>query len=191
LLIQLVKKAFKVIPRIQRNNSEVYSMARMRYDPKTGNFEWEGTAQELLEIYDGLKQRSSNTLQIGNSIPRRYDIPRKLVTSKIRLLPSDYDELEKKMPTVEELVAYVLSKPKYEHDIVDIGKKFFGKQINSRKYGKLYRDLSANLDRARKSIEATQRGAFEQRPAPNRNLRIFSFKQVNATLLGTSQHPSP
>ncbi len=170
-------------------------MAKMRYDsvsdPILGHFEWEGTPQELLVIYDGLKQRFGNTLQIGNSVPRQYDPTPKYIVAKgpmvlkaPAILKSDYSELAELMPTVEQLIAYILSKPKFEHDIVDVGMKFFHKPLKSRKYGRLYRQLKAKLENARKQIEATQRGAFERRSTPARNLQIYTFKPIISIFLG-------
>lgn len=166
-------------------------MAKLRCnsvnDPILNQLEWEGTPQELLTIYDGLRQRFGNTLQIGNIISRHYDIsPKSTDRSTHIMFQSDYPELAKKMPTVEQLILYILGKPRFEHDIVDIGKKFFDRQINSRKYKKLYRELRTKLELARKSIEASQGGAFERKPTPNRNLPSYTFKKINATSLDTS-----
>ncbi|MCJ7635371.1 hypothetical protein MUP77_23655 [Candidatus Bathyarchaeota archaeon] len=157
-------------------------MAKLRCDsasePVLGHFEWEGTPQELLAIYDGLKQRLGDTIQIGNNVPRQYDIPRHTT------LHCDYPELAKKMPTVGQLVNYILSKPKFEHDIADVGLQFFGRQVKSREYGKLYRGLRAKLDMARKAIEVSQHGAFERRSTRPRNLQVYTFRSVSATPLG-------
>jgi hypothetical protein len=163
----------------RKNNFEASYMAKMRFDPSTGNAEWEGTPQELLLIYESLKQRFGNTPRIENpTSPQRDPVPKHIPPY------CDYAELAKKMPTIEQLMTYILSKPRFEHDILDVGVKFFGKPIKSRQYGKLYRELRTKLELVRKAIEVSQRGAFEQRPAPNRNLRIYTFKQVNATPLG-------
>jgi hypothetical protein len=163
-------------------------MAKLRQDPKTGCFEWEGTPQELLSIYDELKQRLGNTIQIGNTIPHKYDIPPKHIA-----LQCDYSELAQKMPNTGQLVTYILSKPKFEHDIIDVELKFFGKQIKSREHGRLYRELRAKLESARKMIETSQHGAFERRTTRPRNLQVYTFRSVNATPLGIQpeKHPSP
>lgn len=158
-------------------------MAKLRCDsvlePILGHLEWEGSPQELLSVYDGLKQRLGNTLQIGNNIPQEYD-----PTPKHIVLHCDYSELAKKMPTVDQLIEYILTKPKFEHDIADIGVRFFGKQVRSREYGKLYRQLRAKLEIARRRIEADQHGAFERRTTRPRNLHVYAFRSVNAPLLG-------
>jgi hypothetical protein len=164
-------------------------MAKLRFDsvnePMLKNSEWEGTPQELLSIYDGLKQRFGNTTQIGNNVPRQYD-PTPLTFVRHAHAPPycDYPELAKKIPTVEQLESYILSKPKFEHDIIDVARKFFGKPIKSREYGKLYRELSAKLDKARKLIEASEHGAFERRSTRPRNLQVYAFRPVSATPIG-------
>lgn len=159
-------------------------MAKLRCDSINGHFEWEGTPQELLEIYDGLKQRLGNTIQIENSVPRQYDPTPPFVRHAHVLPHCDYSELAKKMPTVAQLTAYILSKPKFEHDIADVGLQFFGRQIKSREYGKLYRELRAKLDMARKAIEVSQHGAFDRRSTHPRNLQVYTFRSVSAMPLG-------
>lgn len=155
-------------------------MAKVRYnsakDPILGHFEWEGTPQELLEIYDGLKQRLGNAIQTRNNVPRRYNLSQKPI-------PSDYSELAQKMPSVEQLRTYILGKPKFEHDIVNVAKRFFGKPVKSREYGRLYRQLRNRLETARKQIEAFEGGAFEQKSTPTRNLKAYTFRRVKATPL--------
>jgi hypothetical protein len=162
-------------------------MAKLRFDLNTGNAEWEGTPQELLEIYDALKQRDEPKHQVIISVPQVDDkIP---IPDSIRMQitkVSDEQELSKRMPTKEQLMFYILGKQKFEHDIVEVEKKFFGKQINSRKYGKLYRELRTRLEAARKSIEASNSGAFERKPTPYRNLPSYTFKKINATPIDTT-----
>jgi len=162
-------------------------MAKLRYDsvnnPTLRDFVWEGTPEELLSIYDGLKQRLGNTIQIENNIPRKYDVA-PIHNIKLRC---DYTELAKKMPTIDQLAIYILSKPKFEHDIVDVATNFFGKQIKSREYGRLYRQLRTRLENARKLIEVNQHGAFERRTTHPRNLQRYTFRPVNAMPLGTQE----
>jgi hypothetical protein len=159
-------------------------MARLRQDPK-GNFEWEGTPQELLSIYDELKQRTEKTIQITDTVLHKFE-PSNAIHTPIdlssRLL--EYQQLNEKMPTIDQLTVYILSKPNFEHDILDVETHFFKKQIKSRKYGRLYRELRARLENARKSIEASKHGAFERRSARPRNLKVYTFKPINSVLLG-------
>lgn len=173
-------------------------MAKLRCnstnDSVLNQLEWEGTPQELLAIYDGLKERLGNALRKEDIVPHQYDPrPKSITEPRLRSitelvfgLPNDYSELAKKMPSVDQLIEYILGKPRFEHDIVDIGKKFFGKQVNSRQYEKLYRELRTKLEFARKSIEASQGGAFERKPTPSRNLPAYTFKKINATSLDIS-----
>jgi hypothetical protein len=167
-------------------------MAKLRIDSVSGTCEFEGTPQELLIIYDGLKQRLGNTIQIGNAVPSRYDVPRKAVVGRINFgLPADYSELAQKMPTVEQLVLYILGKPRFQHDVIDIELSFFKKQVNSRKYGRLYRELRTKLELARKAIEVREHGAFERRSAHPRNLQVYTFKPITSVLTQPeSQKPS-
>ena len=155
-------------------------MAKLRVFPN-GVTEFEGTDQELLAIYDGLlKKRQTDQIQIVDQVPHKFDPP----PPTHRQFALEVQELRKSMPTIDQLITYLLSKPKFEHDILDVETHFFTKQINSRKYGRLYRELRTKLENARKSIEVSQHGAFERRSARPRNLQVYSFRPVNATLLG-------
>jgi hypothetical protein len=162
-------------------------MAKLRCnsinDPLLRHLEFEGTPQELLTIYDGLKQRQGNTLQIGNNVEHQFDpTPKSIVRHPHIILNSECSELTKKMPMLDQLVIYILGKPKFEHDIIDVEMQFFGKQIKSRQYGRLYRELRAKLENARKTIESSQHGAFERRSTHPRNLQRYSFKPMNSVL---------
>ena len=158
-------------------------MAKLRQDPKTGCFEFEGTPQELLSIYDELKQRKEKTIQIADTVPHKFDPPGTIPPApSLRLLECEL--LKINMPTVDQLTTYILSKPKFEHDILDVETHFFKKQIKSRKYGRLYRELRTKLENARKSIEVSKHGAFERRSSRPRNLQVYTFKPINSVWLG-------
>jgi hypothetical protein len=166
-------------------------MAKLRYDSVNGKAEFEGSPEEILAIFDGLKQREIAGERIKTIVVngKRYRATHPHDTEGHTLLQPEtieQRELEAKMPTIKELFEYILSKPKYEHDIIDVSKKFFGKQIKAREHGKLYRKLKARLELTRKGMEASQRGAFERRRSPYRNLQIYTFKKVNATPLSTT-----
>jgi hypothetical protein len=156
-------------------------MAKLRYD----HIEFEGTPQELLSIFDGLKQRGIVTSSdsdvktlIYNGIRYRASSPEKRRTTLEKITESQ--NLEARMPTEDQLVEYIVSKPRYEHDIVDVAKRFFGKQIKSREHQRLYRQLHQELVRARARIEIEKRGAFEQHSTSAKNLKVYSFRPVNA-----------
>jgi hypothetical protein len=161
-------------------------MARLRFD-SNGNLEFEGTPQELLVIYNELKQQTSTKVP-SKDFPQVISNSSKIPTVMLRaqFVPNDVEQLFERMPSVEQLTFYILGKTKFEHDIVEVEKRFFGKQINSRQYGKVYRELRTRLEAARKSIEASQRGAFERKPTPYRNLPAYVFKKVNATPIDTA-----
>lgn len=165
-------------------------MAKLRQDPKTGCFEFEGTPQELLSIYDTLKRGTEKTVPLEGTIPHGIEPQRPTTVISTTALSSiasrmrELQQLDARMPTVDQLITYILSKPKFEHDILDVETHFFEKQVNSRKYGRLYRELRTKLENARKSIEASQHGAFERRSARPRNLQVYAFKPINSVLFG-------
>jgi hypothetical protein len=168
-------------------------MAKVRYDSEVdsilGHFEWEGTPQELLEIYDGLKKRLDNNLQLANSVTRVYDPSPRLIIKGIHTITAESAELAKKMPTIEQLITYIASKQKFEHDVIEIENKFFERQIKSREHGRTYRELRKRLELARKAMEIKYHGAFERRSGRPRNLQIYSFRLVNAAPLGALSQP--
>lgn len=151
-------------------------MAKLRYNPASGLSEWEGTSEELLAIYDQLIERS----KIKNT--RHF-----LASTLIKRAPLTDLELMAKMPTQDKLIEHITSKPRYEHDIVEIANKFFGGTVQCRKFPHIYRKLSYDLDKARKTIEAEHKGAFVQQPTPARNLKKYVFKSLTQTLNGTLQ----
>ncbi|NWG10285.1 hypothetical protein HXY33_00810 [Candidatus Bathyarchaeota archaeon] len=154
-------------------------MAKLRYSPATGLFEWEGTTEELVHIYDYLIERENTNTQ-------RVTRNRHLHGFRVSDL-----ELMGKMPTSDALFEYVLSKPRYEHDIKQVGEAFFGKQIKAREYPNLYRKLSYELEKVRKRIEKEKNGAFEQKKSTFRNLKKYIFKPLSRSLLSTyEQRPS-
>lgn len=164
-------------------HKKVSYLAKMRFNPNTGNFEWEGTKEEVLEIYDEIKKREQNNApQINDNVSVSIPASIKLHFEQRH----DMENLSKRMPSVEQLMFYILGKSKFEHDIVEIEKKFFDKQINSRKYGKLYRELRTRLETARKSIEVSNSGAFVRKSTPYRNLPAYTFKKINATPIDTT-----
>lgn len=146
-------------------------MAKLRYSPASGLFEWEGTIEELARIYDELIERENINTQ---------HIMRNRRAHGFRV--SDL-ELMQKMPTSDALFEYIMSKPRYEHDIKQIGEAFFGKQIKAREYPNLYRKLSYELEKMRKRIEREKNGAFEQKKSTFRNLKKYVFKPLSRSLM--------
>lgn len=91
-------------------------MAKMRVLPN-GVTEFEGTPEEVALIYSEINRLK--TVPVTSYIPK----PESAVTH----LPSRKwgdAELEMKMPTVQALVDYILSRDKYEHDVIGTSMKF-------------------------------------------------------------------
>jgi len=127
-------------------------------------FEAEGTEEEIISLYDRLSAH----------------------IEEVKMAASDAAaSLEKSshnLPTVEQLVSFILGKSRYEHDIVEIEDHFLMKRITSRDSPNLYRKLALDLQKARKVIEAQKQGAFEQQATTKKNLKKYVFKPLSKSL---------
>lgn len=91
--------------------------------------------------------------------------------------------LAQRIPTVDQLITYILSKPpKFEHDILSVANYFLKEKITSRKNPHEYRKLSSSLQNARKIIEHQKQGKFEALPTSEKNLKRYTFKSLIKSL---------
>jgi len=80
------------------------------------------------------------------------------------------------LPDDETVMNYILSKPQYTHDLVEIQQKFFSRTFQSRgKDQRMYHRTARQLELVRKTIEKRFGGTFKGEPAGKRNLRRFIF----------------
>lgn len=156
-------------------------MPKLKFKIYEREFEAEGTEEEILSLYDRLcthmdelKMAKSNSVDLAD----------------LDAEAEKYEELVQSMPTVEQLVSFILFRPKYEHDIVEIENHFLKKRITSRDNPSLYRKLSFDLQKARKVIETQKQGAFEQQATPTKNLKKYVFKPLSRSLTDVFQKPS-
>jgi hypothetical protein len=156
-------------------------MPKLRFKIYEQEFEAEGTEEEILSLYDRLCTHIDE-LKIAES-------------NSVNLATLDAEArahaaLSLSMPTVEQLVSFILSKPKYEHDIVEIEDHFLKKRITSRDNPSLYRKLSFDLQKARKVIETQKAGEFVQHATPSKNLKKYMFKPLSRSLTEVYEKPS-
>ena len=140
-------------------------MVKMKVKRGDREFEFEGEKAEILEIYRELTQI---TPAVHVTEHRRKTLEGKRVMPNVKL-PSDSD-----------LIEYILSRPKYSHDIVEIQKCFFGVRMSSRANPSLYRRLANQLHRVRKSIEQTEKGEFETITGKAKNLKRYVFHPISS-----------
>lgn len=138
----------------------------MRFKSGDKEFEFEGENVEILELYDEIVKRLEGVVAPKPVEPVRIPAKRGIEFFK---LPSDDD-----------LISFILSKPKYSHDIVEVQEHFFGKRIPSRANPRLYRKLAQQLFRVRKIIEEKEQGRFQTITSPSRNLKRYVFEPLTA-----------
>ena len=136
-------------------------MVKMTIRSDDKEIEFEGEKAEILDIYYEIMETS-----ITFHAPK-HTVPSKPVTK--------VETLKMKPPTDDDLIEYILSRPKYSHDIIEIEKHFLGKRIAARSYPSLYRTLANQLKRVRKKIEEEKQGEFEAIRTKARNLKRYAF----------------
>jgi hypothetical protein len=95
------------------------------------------------------------------------------------------------IPTVDQLMEYLLKQDRYEHDILSIEDVFWDRRVTARENQLLYRKLHDNLERARHKIEAITPGKFEQQLTSTKNLKKYVFKPLTQTLMQTLNGKTP
>jgi hypothetical protein len=80
------------------------------------------------------------------------------------------------LPDDDAIINYIISKPQYIHDLLEIQEKFFGKVFHSRgKDARMYHRTARQLECVRGIIEKRFNGTFKGESAGKRNLRRFVF----------------
>ena len=153
----------------------ICNMPKLKFKIDKEEFEAEGTEEEIISLYDRVRQHIEECKMEAASLSSRFTVRTK------------EDELARSMPTIEQLIGFILSKPKYEHDIVEVENHFLKKRITSRENETLYRKLSFDLQKARKVIEMQKAGAFEQQATLSKNLKKYIFKPLSRSLTETFQ----
>lgn len=86
-----------------------------------------------------------------------------------------------KSPSVDSIIYYITSKPKFEHDNADLQEHFLNRILESRGEDKnLYFAFAAKVNKAKNKIELDHNGTFvsnETRElAKKRHVKVFIFK---------------
>ncbi len=87
-------------------------------------------------------------------------VPIKMESSKpISLIP--IEGVKKQLPTKEEVLTYLATKPDFEHNNADLQEHFLGRRLNSRVDQKLYLNLFEIVKRAKKQIVKEHGGEWK------------------------------
>lgn len=154
---------------------------KIRLEVKIGDRDYalEGTKAMVLDMLSDLEKKyerkDSTNLSVSVTLPHRTLPPRRVKTKTTTM----------DVPTVEQLVDYILTKVRYEHNIVEVEDVFWGKKITARENQLLYRKLHDNLGKARHKIETMKQGKFEQQLTSSRNLKKYIFRPIMQTLTQT------
>jgi hypothetical protein len=152
---------------------------KLRFKVENQEFEAEGTEEEIVSLYNKVRQNIEG-----------YKIEATASLSSSFTVETKEEELARRMPTVEQLISFILSKPKYEHDIVEVENHFLKRRITSRENETLYRKFSFDLQKARKVIEAQKVGTFEQQTTLSKNLKKYVFQPMSHSLTEIFTKPS-
>jgi hypothetical protein len=136
-------------------------MAKLRWKIGEKEYEIEGEPSEILKIHEEL-------------------------TGKIEH-PSDHSErsakpagkpsvLNAKVPEAHQIIEFILSKPNYAHNSIEIQEQFLKRRVTSRGYPSLYRRLVLNIEKARQEIERTKSGKFEAHRSIKNQEKTWTFK---------------
>ena len=105
---------------------------------------YEGTVDEIKQIMseiDYLKKNQTNNNKITNT-------------------PILLENIKEQLPSKQQIIDYILSKPKYENDSADIQQNFLGRHIKSKSEERLYHNFAQLIRNAREDIVKNHNGEW-------------------------------
>ena len=148
------------------------------------NFETKDNRIEI--VYD-----SKTELLVGpiyNGIEWIIKIKNKESVNIQKVSESKYETFSKDdLPTVDDIIKFIESKPNFEHDNAEIHEEFLGRVIRSRDETKLYHALATTIRKAKDNIEKKYNGKWEsnkKRSLQNsKPVKVFTFNKEQAKYL--------
>ena len=119
--------------------------------------------EALMDIERLYGQKASVT-NVATGQPSREKHSSKTKTQAIRI------------PNVDELMSYLTTRDKFQHDILEIEDVFLGQRVTARNNQTAYRRLNEALQKARHKIELTKQGKFEAQLTSSKNLKRYVFR---------------
>lgn len=152
-------------------------MGSLKFRIKGVEFQYDGEPEELMAFINRfLSENEESHEYVAPKFPRKEKAKMENIEPiKIANLP---------LPNDADIVKYITSKPNFTHDLLEIQRKFYGKIFSSRgKEQRMYHKTARQLRAIREIIERQYKGEFIDEPAGQRNLKRFSFKATQPTLL--------
>jgi len=151
---------------------------KLKFKIADRDIELTGTKQDVLDTVRELEKMYGGTVNLSANVAIGQP-------SKERRRTKTAKEHQFEIPSVDQLVAYLLTKDKYAYDIFEIEDVFLKQRISARDNQTIYRKLSAALEKARHRIEMMKQGKYEQQLTSSKNLKKYVFKSIVQTLTQT------
>ena len=147
-------------------------MASLKFTIKGVEFQFEGTEQEVLRF---INQFFGASMSLPEHAPIAFEKTNAEETTRKVDKPK---AIELPLPSDNELINYITSKPQFSHDILEIQDHFFGRRFSSRGADqRMYHRIARKLRSVRALIEKQWDGNFKQVPSEQRNLKRFTFEK--------------
>lgn len=115
--------------------------------------EFEGTVEEIANFLKTIKEEGIQ-LDMSDDVKRKRE---ELAREKAIV-----EDIKQKLPSIDDVVEYILSQDNYKHSTFDIMEHFFGRTFKARGVTEgLYHDFLKLATEAREHIESEQEGEFD------------------------------
>lgn len=128
-------------------------MAKLTFYVDGHPIEFEGTVNEVIDFLKTIKEENIQ-LDMSEDVKRkREELAREKAIVK---------EVKENLPSVGDIVEYILSQEDYKHSTFDIMRHFFGRTFKARGVTEgLYHDFLRLATEAREHIEHEKNGSFD------------------------------
>jgi len=159
-------------------------MPILKFTIKGVEFQYIGEQDEIMAFISRFTSAKIGSIEdrvqlVGPEESRRLDEMVKSAKEKLKLenqAVSPLELTELPLPPDEAVISYITSKPQFEHHLLEIQRKFFGRVFSSRgKDQRMYHRTARHLRLIRDAIEMRYNGKFKEKPAGIRNLKCFTF----------------
>ena len=141
-----------------------------------GNLEVEGTPEELSNFLKTYK----TPLVKKNNVVLTQEVETPTIESSHKGSSDDIEQIS--LPTVSEIVDYILTKPDFEYHTKELQVEFLGRKIKYREYPGLYGRFDRIIKSAKKHIEADHDGSWVTKTLPlegKTHVNLYRFKKYN------------
>ena len=150
--------------------------------------ELDGTPKELADFIKNLKSQphSHQSTDLNNGVETKVSFVQNSDFNKIRTETQFKPTLtEVILPSVEEIVDYIISKEDFEHHTKELQEKYFGRPVKYRNEPALYGSLDRIVRNARKIIVKEHNGTWDSTERRNlggkTNVTVYKFIKKEET----------